>query len=75
MCGEIQKIPQRGAAVLWQPDCAEPGVFLLVVDRAEDDAGEWHMAPCFVGQRDPLSCGNHIHQRIPPDIALLEARR
>lgn len=61
MRGEIQKIPERGTTVLGRPDRAEPGVFLLVVNWTEYDAGEWHMAPCLVGQRDPLSCGNHMH--------------
>lgn len=75
MCGEVQKIPQGGAAVLWRPDGAEPGVFLLVVDRTEDDAGEWHMAPRLMGQRDPLSCRDHMHQSIPSDVTPLETWR
>lgn len=74
MHGKVQKIMQRGAAVLWRPDHAEPGVFLLIVNWTEDDARNWHMASCLMSQRDPLSCGNHVHQCIPPNVTPLKTR-
>lgn len=50
-------------------------MFRFVGDPPKDDAGEWHMAPCFMGQCDPFACGDHVHQRVPSNVAPLETRR